>query len=190
MMTEEEERELTDLAIKAKFGDSLATEELCKANRVYISQYFRVYFFYDFNDFLQDCLIKLVQSLNKFDINRGFAQWRHRLVFNEMIDRKRREKSHLNFMNNLAVQEEKSNEYHTSNFDKKVYKQTIFELLKVLNPRNRAIIQKKYLEEKANKIIIKELKINPASIGIRIQRALAKMRQTLTVAGISKEMMF
>jgi hypothetical protein len=48
----------------------------------------------------------------------------------------------------------------------------------------------KFLEEKPNKTIIKKLQINPSSIGIRVQRSLAKMLQTLTSAGISKEMMF
>ena len=68
----------------------------------------------------------------------------------------------MNLINNLAFRNQKTSADSATNFDRKIYKKTISDLLMVLNARNRAIIQKKYLEEKPNKTIIKELKINPA----------------------------
>ena len=95
MMTE---AKLSELAARVASNDCTDSDIAClwEQNRLYVATFFRKYFWecaepsYETNEFSEHCAMLLFQNLGKFNPNRGsFGQWRHRIVFNEMINQKR-----------------------------------------------------------------------------------------------------
>ena len=131
------------------------------------------------DDVLQDVMLKVYININSFDAKKGtFSAWIYRIAHNESIN-------HLKKIKTINFEDEDWQNYITSDndfglsFEKKELSQAVRAALSGLNGRYREPLALYYLEGKSYQEISYILKIPISTVGVRINRGKAKLKNLL-----------
>jgi RNA polymerase sigma-70 factor (ECF subfamily) len=175
-----------DILIRAAEGDIAAFQEIYKVASSYV--YNIAYRISSNNEeaeeITQDVFLKIYNHLKHFQFRSGIKTWIYRITVNTTINaakkRSRELKRRVDFNEDILYQP--SSEVLEQRLDKEENEALVNNLLKLLNPQQRACVVLRDIEGLSYKEIAQTLRININTVRSRLKRA----RETL-LSAIKKE---
>ncbi len=145
---------------------------------------------------LQDIFIKVYENLNDFDQDLAFSSWIYRIAHNESIDYLRRRKHFGASLDDAAYDDDTvalvetiaSSDDIVGDVDKEYLKKHIGAVLDELDPKYRAVLVLKFLEERDYSEISDILRKPPGTIATLIHRAKKEFRRLADEKGLEAKL--
>ena len=139
----------------------------------------------DTEDILQETLIRIVEHINEFTVNKGsFKSWMYKIVRNQIVDYFRNSKKN----NNKLLEWEEFYRYlqpsDNSHEEKELISQ-ILNTIELLPPQEKEVIRLYYYAELSNKEIAKILNLRERSVSSILSKAKHKLNQLNSFKGES-----
>lgn len=144
---------------------------------------------------LQDIFIKIYENLNDFDQSLTFSSWIYRIAHNESIDYLRKKKRVGYSLDDTAYDDDTITLAETiasdidvsREVDREYIKKSIAVVLDELEPKYRAVLVLKFLEEKDYDDISDILRKPPGTIATLIHRAKKEFKRLAMEKGMNLE---
>lgn len=144
---------------------------------------------------LQDIFIKIYENLNDFDQSLTFSSWIYRIAHNESIDYIRKKKRAGQSLDDSAYDDDTVTLAETiasdvdisKEVDKEYIKKSIALVLDDLEPKYRAVLILKFLEEKDYDDISDILRKPPGTVATLIHRAKKEFKRLALEKGMNLE---
>jgi RNA polymerase sigma factor (sigma-70 family) len=128
-------------------------------------------------DLLQETFVKIWNSIDKYDDNKGrLFTWMSRLAKNMAIDQLRR-KSHINSNKHVDIEERVADIDHKLSYKINTDLIGIRTLTKSMNPMHRLLLNMVYFQGYTHNEIAEELKLPLGTVKSRIRFALLELRK-------------
>ncbi len=181
----EAQMDVTDevLAHRVQDGDTTAFGEIMKRYETRLTRYGRRYLAReeDIEDVIQDVFLKTYQNMQSYNSAYRFSPWIYRIAHNAFVNvlRKRKHRTFEfvdfdTFVSPLSFSQPQEVEAESTKL-----KKVIEEHLKELAPKYREIIILHYFEELSYDEIAEVLHIPIGTVGVRLRRARAQLKETL-----------
>lgn len=146
----------------------------------------------DLDMLLQDIFIKAYENLNDFDQSLSFSSWIYRIAHNESIDFLRKKKRFGASLDDPSREDDTitlgetiaAEEDLTSEIDKEYFKKCIGAVLDDIEPKYRAVLVLKFLEDKDYNDISDILRKPPGTVATLIHRAKKEFRRLAEEKGM------
>jgi RNA polymerase sigma-70 factor (ECF subfamily) len=169
------------IALHVQKGDVEQFGELIKRYEPKMTRYARKFLFQgdDVKDLVQEVFIKAYVNIQSFDTTRRFSPWLYRIAHNEFINAVKK-KSRLpvfSFDFDALLPQFIAKETAESKVAQADIKRLLDTCLDKLGPKYREPLVLYYIEEMEYKEIAEILKIPVATVGVRLSRGKAMLRQ-------------
>jgi RNA polymerase sigma-70 factor, ECF subfamily len=142
---------------------------------------------------LQDIFIKAYENLNDFDQSLSFSSWIYRIAHNESVDYHRKKKHFGGSLDDPTGEDEGATLAETIaadddiilEVDRQYIKRNIARVLEEMDPKYRAVLVLKFLEDKDYQDISDILRKPPGTIATLIHRAKKEFRELIETRGIN-----
>lgn len=116
----------------------------------------------------QDSIMKVLKSVDNFDLKSSFKAWCYTIAYRTAIDTKRKLKSHVDLSTSPEPVYDKKADY---NINEHETKEGINSLLKHLDEESRVIVSLFYLEERSIKEVLDITGLTESNVKIKLFRA-------------------
>src|SRR6185436_19474850 len=170
------------IAKKVQEGNGEAFGELLERYQPKLSRYARKFLFdeEDAADIVQDVFIKAYRNIQSFDVSRRFSPWIYRIAHNEFVNAlKKREASRTIFAFDIDTLFPHLTAAETADSAalERDLRGTLESHLEKLDPKYREPLILYYLESMDYKEISDILQIPVSTVGVRLARARAMLKQ-------------
>ncbi len=182
-MTQDVEKNDESLARAVQQGDSGAFNELVKRYEAKMLRYARKFLFRgdDCKDVVQEVFIKAYINIKSFDPNRRFSPWLYRIAHNEFINAvKKKIRLPFSFDLDAVFPHPLAKETADSDADRGDIKKMLDRSLERIGPKYREVLVLYYYEDFDYKEIAEILKIPISTVGVRLSRGKAELKQHMT----------
>jgi len=141
----------------------------------------------DAEDVLQETFIKTYKNINDFDVSLKFSSWIYRIAHNETINFLRKNRVLKNAINNAfnegEVEELISEINQEEEFESKILKDRVQDVLNKMNEKYKMVLVLKFIEEKDYKEISDILQKPMGTVATLINRAKKQFRELAKKGG-------
>ena len=172
-----------ELARRVQEGDGTAFGTIMERYASRLTRYGRRYLARDedIEDVIQDVFLKTYQNMQSYNPAYRFSPWIYRIAHNAFVNVLRKHKHRTfeffdfdTFVSPLSFSEPREVEVESAKLEK-----LIEEHLNELSPKYREVIVLHYFEELSYDEIAEVLHIPIGTVGVRLSRARAQLKQTL-----------
>ena len=141
----------------------------------------------DAEDVLQETFIKTYKNIDDFDVSLKFSSWIYRIAHNETINFLRKNRVLKNAINNAfnegEVEELISEINQEEEFESKILKDRVQDVLNKMNEKYKMVLVLKFIEEKDYKEISDILQKPMGTVATLINRAKKQFRELAKKGG-------
>ncbi len=184
-LNKEEADKLSDeeIARKIQEGETNLFEVLVSRYEKKLFRYAKKFLFFeqDAQDLIQDIFLKAYKNFNSFNLKKNFSPWLYRITHNEFINaiKKRKKLEFFSFDLDTFMPYLFSKDEADSSVKNKEKKELIDNCLQNLKPKYREVVVLYFYEELSYKEIADIIRIPISTVGIRLKRARAKIKECL-----------
>ena len=177
------EKKDEEIILLVKSGDKEAYEIIVDRYLDRMKRYARRFIYNrdDIDDLVQEVFLKAYMNIQRFDDKRKFSSWIYRIAHNEFVNaikKKTYEKLFRVDFDTLfphPAAKEDSSEFT----DKRFTKEILDENLEKIDPKYREVLILYFFEDMDYKDITDVLSIPTSTVGVRISRGKAKLKELL-----------
>lgn len=176
-----------ELAKKAMGGDVESYSELVRRYEAPLLRYaaFLIQDSDTAQDIVQDTFIKTYQNLRSFNPDRKFSSWIYRIAHNTAMDEiKKRKAVNLDdyWLDRLTAKESGIAEH----IDKQLSARSVKRCLSRLEPKYREPLLLFFFQRKSYSEVSEVLRMPVSTVGVRINRAKARLKEICKDMGVKK----
>ncbi len=132
-------------------------------------------------DLLHDVFIKVMESHERFDVNRKFSTWIYTLAINLCRNEIRNQLNRKQLLSLISIPDTISSSYQIENIDKRNFKRELNKLINEMNDENKSILLLRFHEELSIPQISAIMGLAEGTVKSRLFYLLKKMAGQLSV---------